>query len=244
MRSEQTLPMVSIILPTYNERENVAPLICRLDDAMRWPYEVLVVDDASPDGTSEEVRRLAVDLPNIRLIVREHDRGLTRSIQRGIDDSLGEIIVWMDCDLSMPPEKAADLVSLIIEGGADAAVGSRFAAGGGTQAGAGDTRLVRLQKALTRRMNGMISLMTGRDIHDWTSGFIAVRAPLVKAVRLQGEYGEYFIRLMADLLRTGARIVELPYRCVPREKGESKSARGLSDFIRKGARYLRATIGL
>jgi dolichol-phosphate mannosyltransferase len=236
--------MVSIILPTYNERENIAPLVSRLHDAMRWPCELLVVDDSSPDGTAEEVRRLSSELPNLRLILRESDRGLTRSIQRGIDDSVGEIIVWMDCDLSMPPERAADLVSMVIEGGADAAVGSRFAAGGAAESGERDPWLVRLQKALSRRMNLLISAMAGGDLHDWTSGFIAVRAPLVKAVRLRGEYGEYFIRLMSDLLRGGARIVELPYRFAPREKGESKSARGLLDFIRKGARYLRATIGV
>lgn len=232
--------MVSVILPTYNERENVAPLVSRLHDAMRWPCELLVVDDSSPDGTADEVRRLCADLPDLRLIVRDRERGLTRSIQRGIDESLGEIIVWMDCDLSMPPEKAADLVAMVLEGGADAAVGSRFAAGGAAESGERDSWLVRLQRALTRRMNRMLSVMAGGDLHDWTSGFIAVRAPLVKELRLRGEYGEYFIRLMADLMRGGARIVELPYRFAPREKGESKSARGLLDFIRKGVRYLAA----
>jgi glycosyltransferase involved in cell wall biosynthesis len=240
MRSDQTPPMVSVILPTYNERENVAPLIRRLREAMRWPCELLVVDDSSPDGTAGEVRRLCADLPDLRLIVRDRERGLTRSIQRGIDESLGEIIVWMDCDLSMPPEKAADLVAMVLEGGADAAVGSRFVAGGSAESGERDPRLVRLQKALTRMMNRLISAIAGGDLHDWTSGFIAVRSPLAKAVCLRGEHGEYFIRLMFDLLRTGAKVEELPYRFVPRQNGESKSAAGPLDFIRKGVRYLAA----
>jgi dolichol-phosphate mannosyltransferase len=239
----EAAPLISIILPTYNERENIAPLIARLRESMRWSHELLVVDDSSPDGTAGEVRRLAADLPNLRLIVRKSERGLTRSIQRGIDDSIGEIIVWMDCDLSMPPELAADLVSTVAEGGADVAVGSRYAEGGEADVGADDSRLVRLQKVLTRWMNRLLAAINGGKVHDWTSGFIAVRAPLVKAVRLEGEHGEYFIRLMTDLLRMGARVEELPYRFIPREKGESKSADGLLDFIRKGARYLKAGLG-
>jgi dolichol-phosphate mannosyltransferase len=242
MKPDRAQPMVSVILPTYNERENIAPLIGKLQESMRWSYEVLVVDDSSPDGTAEEVRRLAADQPNLRLVVRERDRGLTRSIQRGIDDSEGEIIVWMDCDLSMPPATAAELVSLVVEDDADAAVGSRYVEGGVAESGEGDGRLVRLQKGLTRLMNRLISYLGGGQLHDWTSGFIAVRAPLVKAFRLQGEHGEYFIRLMSDLLRAGARVVELPYRFEPRRSGESKSARGLTDFIRKGFRYLRVAL--
>lgn len=234
--------MVSVILPTYNERDNIAPLIGMLQESMRWSYEVLIVDDASPDGTAEEVRRLAADRPNLRLIARDQDPGLTRSIQRGIDDSEGEIIVWMDCDLSMPPSTAAELVSLVINNDADAAVGSRYVVGGATEGGERDGRLVRLQKGLTRWMNGLISYLSGGELHDWTSGFIAVRAPLVKAFRLEGEHGEYFIRLMSDLLRTGARVVELPYRFAPRRSGESKSAQGVLDLIRKGFRYLRVAL--
>jgi dolichol-phosphate mannosyltransferase len=234
------MPLVSVILPTYNERENIAPLIGRLRQAAAWPLEALVVDDDSPDGTAAEVRRMAAGTDDLRLILREGDRGLTRSIQRGIDESAGTIIVWMDCDLSMPPELVPKLVAPLLVGEADAAVGSRYVDGGSSGSGSGDPPLVRMQKLLTRGMNRMAAKITGAAIRDWTSGFIAIRAPLIKGMRLEGEYGEYFIKLMAELTGRGARIVELPYRCIPRARGESKTARGLFGFMRLGLRYLRA----
>ena len=91
-------------------------------------------------------------------------------------------------------------------------------------------------------MNRVIGWLTGSSFHDWTSGFIAVRAPLIKGIRLRGDYGEYFIALAAELIRRGSRLVELPYRCVPRRRGESKTARGPFGFARLGVRYLRALL--
>jgi dolichol-phosphate mannosyltransferase len=207
---------------------------------MRWPFEALVVDDDSPDGTAEVVTRLAREIDSVRLILRRRERGLAGAIQRGIDESAGEVVVWMDCDLSMPPERVPDLVDPVLRGEVDTAVGSRYIEGGAADAGGRDTKLVRLQKVLTRRMNRFFAWTTGAGFHDWTSGFIAVGSPLIKEIRLEGDYGEYFIRLVAELMRRDARVIELPYRCVPREHGESKTARGPFGFARLGASYLRA----
>lgn len=233
-------PRVSVVLPTYNERENIVPLIRQLNRCMRWPFEALVIDDDSPDGTAEVVAALSREIDNVRLVLRKRERGLTGAIQRGIDEAAGDVVVWMDCDLSMPPEKVPELVASVLEDGADTAVGSRYVAGGSAESGGGDTRLVRLQKGLTRRMNRFYARLTGADFHDWTSGFIAIRAPLIKRIRLRGDYGEYFIHLVAELMRRGTKVVELPYRCVPRAHGESKTARGWFGFVKLGARYLRA----
>jgi dolichol-phosphate mannosyltransferase len=240
MSCPRTPPTVSVVLPTYNERENIVPLIRQLDRCMRWPFEAVVVDDDSPDGTAEVVAALSREIDYVRLVLRKRERGLTGAIQRGIDEAAGDVVVWMDCDLSMPPEKVPELVASVLEEGADTAVGSRYVAGGAAESGGRDNGLVRLQKALTRRMNRLYARLTGAEFHDWTSGFIAIRAPLIKRIRLRGDYGEYFIHLVAELLRRGARVVELPYRCVPREHGESKTARGWLDLARLGARYLRA----
>jgi dolichol-phosphate mannosyltransferase len=150
------------------------------------------------------------------------------------------VVVWMDCDFSMPPQKVRELVNCVLNGEADAAVGSRFVDSGASATESHEPLLVRAQKFLTRRMNRVVAWLTGASFHDWTSGFIAVRAPLIKKIRLQGHYGEYFIRLVAELLRRGSKIVELPYRCVPRGRGESKTASGVFGFLKLGARYLRA----
>jgi dolichol-phosphate mannosyltransferase len=233
-------PVVSIVLPTYNERENIAPLVRKLRGSLAWPVEMLIVDDNSPDGTAEVVARLARDIDEVRLILREDEKGLTGAIQRGVDEATGDVVVWMDCDFSMPPEKVRELVTCVLNGEADAAVGSRFVVSSAADAGGRDSILVRVQKLLTRRMNRVVAWLTGASFQDWTSGFIAVRAPLIKKIRLQGNYGEYFIRLVAELLRGGNKIVELPYRCAPRGRGESKTASGPFGFIKLGARYLRA----
>jgi dolichol-phosphate mannosyltransferase len=233
-------PVVSIVLPTYNERENIAPLVRKLRGSLAWPMEMLIVDDNSPDGTAEIVARLARDIDEVRLILREDEKGLTGAIQRGVDEASGEVVVWMDSDFSMPPEKVRELVTCVLNGEADAAVGSRFVVNGLPEAGPRDSWPVRAQRLFTQRRNRLLTWLTGAPFHDWTSGFIAVRSPLIKKIRLHGNYGEYFIRLIAELLRRGSRIVELPYRCVPRGRGESKSASGPFGFVRLGARYLFA----
>ena len=234
-------PLVSVVLPTYNERENIAPLIRELHHALHCEVETLVVDDASPDGTAQVVEHLSREIRGVRLI-RRSQRGLTGAIQTGIDAACGEVVVWMDCDFSMPPTKVPELVAEVLQRGADAAIGSRFTHGGSVSSGGNDGLLVRLQKVLTRRLNRAAALLTSSDLRDWTSGFIAIRAPLIKQIRLHGDYGEYFITLMAELVHRGAHCVELPYRCVPRRHGESKTASHPLGFLRLGTRYLRALL--
>jgi dolichol-phosphate mannosyltransferase len=230
-----------MVLPTYNERDNIGPLIRELYDVVTLELEVLVVDDASPDGTAQVVQHLGRELPGVRLIRRAR-RGLTKAIQEGIDAARGEVVVWMDCDFSMPPAKVPQLVAEVLEHGADAAIGSRWADGGAAVTGGRDGAVVRIQKVLTRRLNALTALLTGADLRDWTSGFIAVRASTIRRVRLRGDHGEYFITLMAELLHRGARCVEVPYRCAPRLHGESKTASSLLGFTRLGLRYLRALL--
>ena len=174
-------PVASIVLPTYNERDNVGPLIRRLDAAIDLPFEILVVDDASPDGTAGEVQRLSAELPHVRAIVRR-ERGLTGAIQRGIDESRGEVVMWMDCDLSMPPETVPQLIAEVRDG-QDAAIGSRYASGGSVAGGGSEGSWVGLQRALTRRLNRLLTGLMGADFHDWTGGFIAIRASWIKSVR-------------------------------------------------------------
>ena len=91
---------ISIILPTYNEVENIADLIRAIDSVVKDEKEMIVVDDNSPDGTSAAVRSLIEtgEIKNIRLITRTKDRGLTNSLKEGIRNARGDIVVWMDCD--------------------------------------------------------------------------------------------------------------------------------------------------
>src|SRR6266576_880987 len=98
--------MISVILPTYNEAGNIVDLIRAINRSVTHPKEIIVVDDNSPDGTSGLVHDLIASgsVPNVRLETRLTDRGLTKSIRRGIELSQGDVVMWLDCDFSMPPE--------------------------------------------------------------------------------------------------------------------------------------------
>ena len=121
---------VSIVVPSYNERDNVRPLITRIAAALTgYDYEIIVVDDNSQDGTIDIVNSLTGEFP-VRLLVRTEERGLSTAVIHGIRHASGSIIGVMDADLQHPPEKLPDLIAAI-DGGADMVFGSRYVPGGG-----------------------------------------------------------------------------------------------------------------
>lgn len=246
-RSQQTVPdgvLVCTVLPTYNERENITPLILGILTHARTSQMVLVVDDSSPDGTADVVQALAeqynsAGVTRIALIRRTDERGLTSAIQRGIDEAINfhqaEIVTWMDCDLSMPPQDVSKLVAAVLDQQVDLAIGSRWIAGGA------DVAHGVMARTLSWVINRFAMLLLGNQIHDYTSGFVAGRAALFRQLRLRGDYGEYCIDLLGRAYQSGYCIVELPYRCVPRTAGESKTGATLWDYLVKGRKYVAAT---
>ncbi|MBN1938050.1 MAG: glycosyltransferase [Candidatus Aminicenantes bacterium] len=233
---------VSVVFPTYNERDNIAPLIREVLRHTPADTEVIVVDDDSPDGTWKIVEEMQQGLPNLRLIHRTSERGLTSALRAGIAAAAGEVVVWADCDFSMPPAKVEDLLAEI-EKGADAAVGSRFVEGGGVRIihGSGDTLMAYL---MSRTLNRFIRRVLGRDFYDYTSGFIAVRKRVLDRIPLRGGYGEYFIDLVHRARKMGFVVVESPYLCVERRSGTGKTGQKFGDFLRKGWKYVWLTVKL
>ena len=255
--------LVCTVLPTYNERHNMPPLIERLLASMPPPYLILVVDDDSPDGTWQVVEELAAHYnaapssqaqpgyplsspaeaeagrERLALVRRTNAKGLTSAIQSGIDEAIhtygAHVVTWMDCDLSMPPEDVPRLVQAITSGRADVAVGSRWVAGGA------DVAHGAMARGLSWIINRFAILMLGNQVHDYTSGFIAARAEVLEQIPLRGDYGEYCIDLLARAARLGYRLVEAPYVCVPRNAGDSKTGVNLWDYLSKGRKYV-ATI--
>ena len=237
------LPLVCTVLPTYNERDNIGPLIEGVLAHATLPHMVIVVDDNSPDGTAAVVKTLAARYnqagqPRIVLHPRIGVKGLTSAIQCGIDIALytfnADIVTWMDCDLSMPPADVARLVACIRTQGADVAVGSRWAPGGA------DVAHGRMARTLSMIINGFAMLRLGGEVRDFTSGFIAARAVVLRQLRLRGDYGEYCIDLLGRALRSGFDVREVPYHCVPRYTGSSKTGVNLWDYLVKGRKYVRA----
>lgn len=234
-------PLVCTVLPTYNEAENIEPLIYGVLDAAITPHLVLVVDDNSPDGTADVVERVAAarnqpQALQVVLVRRVGEKGLTSAIQRGIDEAIdtyhADIVTWMDCDLSMPPADIPKLVRLITNGGADVAVGSRWIPGGA------DVAHGPMARTLSWIINRYAIAMLGNQVHDYTSGFIAGRADVFRQIRLNGDYGEYCIDLLGRAVRAGYQVQEAPYVCVPRTAGDSKTGAHLWDYLVKGRKYV------
>jgi dolichol-phosphate mannosyltransferase len=227
---------VSIILPTYNERENIVPLIKAIDRCVRFDHEIIVVDDNSPDGTSRVVRAYIGQSENrsVRIVTRTRDRGLTRSIRHGIQVARGNIIVWMDCDFSMPPSVIPKLLDKIGEG-YDIAVGSRYISGGSAKEG--NVRDSWIGILLSGVMNVGLRLLMGRKFHDYTSGFVAVKRNVFHSIHLSGDYGEYFIDFIVHAYRKGYAICEIPYASKPRRAGESKTGKNIGEYIWRGRKY-------
>ena len=233
---------VSVIFPTYNEKDNIGPLIKEILKYTPASTEVIVVDDNSPDGTWEVVDRMREDLPNLYLLRRMDQRGLASALRDGIAFSKGEIIVWSDCDFSMPPEKVKDLLEGIAQG-QDVVVGSRFVKGGGVQivSGSNDTLLAYLMSVA---LNVFIQRTLGRSFKDYTSGFIAFRRKVLDHISLRGDYGEYFIDFIYRARKWGYQVLEIPYMCVERRTGVGKTGQRFFDYLKKGWKYVWLTLKL
>jgi len=234
---------VSVILPTYNEVENILPLIDAVDAAIVHPHEIIVVDDNSPDGTSQAVQGLidSQRISNVRLKTRFTDRGLTKSLWEGITLARGDTIVWMDCDFSMPPELIPSLLAHIEEG-KDIAVGSRFVKGGAQKAVDPGESLLAIY--LSSFLNIVLRWSLFPSFHDYTSGFIAVRRSLFTHIKLRGDYGEYFMDLMFRAILLEYMFVEVPFESVGRRAGKSKTAPNLRTLFKRGIKYLATLVRL
>jgi dolichol-phosphate mannosyltransferase len=219
---------VSVVLPSYNERQNIAEAIERihrsLGDQLR---EIIVVDDDSPDGTWRIVQEL--HHPRYRVIRRIGARGLASALARGTREATGRIVVWMDCDLGIPPEEIPRLVRQMDR--YDVAIGSRYAPGG-------EDRRPRFRAFLSVLINVFARLVLGGRIRDYTSGFIAIRREALQAVPLVPEgFGEYFMDLVYRCRRRGFKITEIGYVYSTRKGGVSKLDERLSVLLRYGFRY-------
>ncbi|MBN1993512.1 MAG: polyprenol monophosphomannose synthase [Anaerolineae bacterium] len=241
--TEQNLthqPQISIILPTYNEAGNIETLLDRTLQALRnYPggVEVVVVDDDSPDGTWQVVAKKSKNDARVRLIHRKTEKGLTSALNRGIQEARGQWVGWMDCDLSMPPEEWPRLAEALAQG-ADMAVGSRYVPGGGDVAHSFTGRL------FSRIINLWAGLILDWSLKDYTSGFILGRRDIFAKINLRGDYGEYCIDLLYRAKRAGYTIRELPYLCLPREAGESKTAANVWGYLSRGINYVITVLRL
>jgi dolichol-phosphate mannosyltransferase len=228
---------LTVILPTYNERENVPVLISDILHHVHTPVEVLVVDDNSPDGTWQVVSEIAAADPRVRLLHRKTERGLTSAIRAGIEAAPTDAVSWMDVDLAMPAGAIPQLLARL-NAGADIAVGSRYVPGGR------DVGHSFMARAFSVTINLAAALLLGRSVRDYTSGFVMARRAVFDRLTLRGDYGEYCIDFLARAQRLGYRVVEVPYTCGARMSGESKTGASFRDYIRRGWKYVTTILRL
>lgn len=229
-----SLHKVSIILPTYNEKDNIVYLIRAIQKSFNNAVEIIVVDDDSPDGTWQEVEKIVDE--NIRLLRRLDQRCLTTAISDGISHSKGEVVGWMDCDFSMPPEVLPTLVSALDEH--DIAIGSRYIKGGK------DARNTPVGIIGSILINYFAKYFLNPSITDYTTGFVIAKKRVVEDIGLKGDYGEYCIDFLYRALKKGYKIKELPYHCIPRKFGESKTAPSLLKYLKRGIGYIKTILRL
>lgn len=214
-----TLPLeVAVVVPTLNEAANVEKLIAKLSVVLAGRgWEVVFVDDNSPDGTSALVRRIARESRHVRIVQRVGRRGLSSAVVEGILATAAPIVAVMDGDLQHSEEALPALIDAVAAGRAEVAVGTRYVAGGGI--GEWDRSRARMSRVATRA--GQIAL--GTDVSDPMSGFFAIRRDAFE--RALPRLSAIGFKILLDILAsspTPLKVTEIPYQFRTREAGESK----------------------
>lgn len=222
------LPLVSIILATYNERENITNTVGAIFEHVRPPVEVIVVDDDSPDETWKLVEEMHD--PRVTIIRRVDTKGLASAFNRGIIESRGGIVGWMDADMCMPPAMLPAMIEKLNE--YDVVIGSRYAPGG-----VDDRQFLRVLSS--RMINGLATLVLGYGIRDYDSGFVILKREVFNKVSIiPTGYGAYFMEFLYTCRRKGLTVYEMPYHFTDRAVGVSKSAPNLWRFFWTGMGYV------
>jgi dolichol-phosphate mannosyltransferase len=210
---------VLVIIPTYNERDNIELIVGRLFAAL--PHaQVLIVDDASPDGTGKLAEAMRAEDPRVNVLHRSGKAGLgaayiagfTWALERGFD-----VLVEMDADGSHAPEQLPQLIAALDD--ADVVLGSRWVNGGQV------VNWPKSRELLSRGGNVYTRLALGIDVHDATGGYRAYRRGVLDTIDYRGVASEGYcfqIDLVWRAVRAGFRVVEVPITFAERERGDSK----------------------
>jgi dolichol-phosphate mannosyltransferase len=211
---------VTVCLPTYNERENLEPMVRALGEQ---DVSVLVIDDSSPDGTGELADRLAGELDHVHVLHRERKEGLGPAYLAGFRHALAggaELILEMDADFSHDPNDVPRLIERASE--ADIVLGSRYVEGGSIR------NWGRLRRFVSAGGSAYARRVLGVHVRDLTGGFKCFRREALETIDLDAitSRGYAFqIETTYRALRAGFRVIEVPIAFVDRERGGSKMSR-------------------
>ena len=210
---------VLVIVPTYNERENIEPICARVMDSVPGA-NLLIVDDGSPDGTGDIADKLAAEDPRVHVLHRTEKAGLGGAYIAGFDwglDAGYDVLVEMDADGSHAPEQLPRLLAALNR--ADLVLGSRWVPGGTV------VNWPKSREFLSRGGNLYTRLALGIELHDATGGYRAYRREVLESIDYSAVASEGYcfqVDLAWRALRGGFRVVEVPITFAERERGESK----------------------
>lgn len=209
------MSMISIVVPTYNEKDNVGNLVNQIDYALRGiEYEVIFVDD-STDETPEVIKKVMGENSRVRMEHRTEEKGLATAVLKGFSLSKGDYVAVMDADLQHPPKILRSMYA-VMETGVDFCVPSRFIPGG-SDGGLGPYR--KLVSAVARYI-GKILLPCLRKITDPTSGLFMFRREIIEGADMRPIGWKILVEVLATA--TYKTVVEIPYKFQARPAGESK----------------------
>jgi dolichol-phosphate mannosyltransferase len=217
-QGEALIPELSVVIPTFKERGNIEILVQRLDAALSGiAWEAIFVDDDSPDGTADAVKKIAADDPRVRCLRRVSRRGLAGACIEGMLSSSAPYVAVMDADLQHDEKLLPRMFAVLKNGEGDMVVGSRYVAGGSLAA------FSKSRGAISRFATLLARRLTGVDLSDPMSGFFMMRRdrfdPLAGSLSTQG------FKILLDIAITakgGLRIAEMPFVFAARSHGESK----------------------
>lgn len=224
-------PVISVVVPTFKEAENLPHVTKAISDALAgrdWSYEILFVDDDSQDGSEEICAKLAEKDP-VRIVVRKGERGLATAVVHGIEQSAGDIVVVMDADLSHPASAIPEMVERLQSAHSDFVLGSRYVKGG----------TIHDDWSVFRRLNSIIPSLLARPLchlRDPMSGFFAIRRGDMPDSGALSPIG-YKIALEIFVKGRFQHASEVPIHFADRQYGQSKLSLGEQlNFLRHLAR--------
>ena len=212
---------VSVVIPTYNEKENISALIKKIEGVLKRDkkrFEIVIVDDNSPDGTADIAKALNKRYRNIQVLTRKKKGGVGAAYYFGYKNSKGGIIIGMDADLSHNPYEIPKLLRRLEEG-YDMVLGSRHMHGAYYE----HKKFNTFRKYLTSKYGNILtSVILGIKIHDFTNGFRCFRREILQDINLINKGNSLLMEIIAKTYWNGHKIAEVPVTFMDRKKGTSK----------------------
>jgi len=208
---------LSILVPTYMEKENIGALVASIwENLSQYDFEIVFIDDNSPDGTAEEIKNLSKRFDNIKLVVRNGKRGLGSAYKDGFKTANGELIVQMDADLSHNPADLPKILAALEH--SDIVVGSRYTKDGKAIGWKWHRNIV------SKGANFLATVFLGLKVNDSTSGFKAYKRSAFKQLVSASKFNgfEFQVEALYIAEKLGLRIAEVPVTFVNRRRGKSK----------------------